>query len=419
MIEGIVRLKALILKHLREELTSSEQDELQHWINHSEENRELFGQLTDPDKLRKNMQEFHEARATIWDKIDLQVAEEKAARESDTRETDTSDTPRTKRRIWAYAAAASLLLLSTGIYLLQLRSSGPATSANIAGGLQDIPPGGNKASLTLANGSVILLEKRVNGRLAEQGTTSITKDSNLLAYTAALPAADQPPASFNTLTTPRSGQFQLVLPDGSKVWLNNASSLRYPVSFQGPSREVTLLSGEAYFEIVPITYPGEHSRIPFTVKINGLAINVLGTSFNISAYPDEESIKTTLITGKVQLAGTQHQAILEPGEQAVIGRDQIILGRGQEWTIRKDVDTDEAIAWIRGYFHFNHENIREVLQQLARWYDVEVEFRIPAPDYSFDGEIGRDLTLLAILKHLEKKDMHFHIEGKKLIVSKE
>jgi transmembrane sensor len=407
MIEGIARLKALILKHLREELTPSEQDELQHWINHSEENRELFGQLTDPDKLRKNMQEFHEARATIWNRIDLQVGEEKAARKA-----DTSHTTRTKRRIWAYAAAASLLLLSTGVYLWQLRSSGSAKSANIAGSLQDIPPGGNKASLTLANGSVILLEKRVNGRLAEQGTTSITKDSNLLAYTAALPTVGQPQASFNTLTTPRSGQFQLVLPDGSKVWLNNASSLRYPVSFQGPSREVTLLSGEAYFEIVPITYPGGHSRIPFTVKINGLAINVLGTSFNISAYPDEESIMTTLITGKVQLAGTQHQAILEPGEQAMIARDK-------EWTIRKDVDTDEAVAWIRGYFHFTHENIREVLQQLARWYDIEVEFRIPAPDYNFDGEIGRDLSLLAILKHLEKKDMHFHIEGKKLIVSKE
>jgi hypothetical protein len=261
--------------------------------------------------------------------------------------------------------------------------------------------------LTLANGSTIVLENAANGSLTVQGASQVTKDKDLLAYTNSKTTGAGSTSTaivYNTLSTPRAGQFQVMLPDGSKVWLNNASSLRYPTAFSGKSREVTL-NGEAYFEIT------KDAAKPFIVRVNELAVNVLGTTFNIMAYNDEPIIKTTLLTGKVSLAAGGKESFLSPAEQAGISRNG-------SWKILKGVDTDEAIAWQRGYFHFTHEDIGGVLRQLSRWYDVEVEFTIPVPDYTFDGEIGRDLSLSSILRHLEKKDLHFQIDGKKLIVSK-
>jgi ferric-dicitrate binding protein FerR (iron transport regulator) len=152
---------------------------------------------------------------------------------------------------------------------------------------------------------------------------------------------------------------------------------------------------------------------PFTVKVQGAEVHVLGTSFNLMAYDDEPGIKTTLLSGKVSVAAAASKpSVLSPGEQGVVDRTGAL-------TILKDADTAAATAWQRGYFQYTHANIGDVLRQLARWYDVEVVFTIPIPDnYTFDGEIDRSLNLSRILKHLEKKDLHYQIEGKKLIVSK-
>ena len=302
-----------------------------------------------------------------------------------------------------------------------------------------VAPGGDKATLTLGNGSTIVLENAGNDNFAVEGSSRVTKDKNLLAYTVTgntptvnnLLATPTPLATvYNTLTTPRAGQYRLILPDGSKVWLNNSSSLKYPTSFTGKNREV-MLSGEAYFEVA------KDAAKPFIVKLADAVVNVLGTSFNIMAYGGDPVVKTTLLTGKVSAAAiekvpatlnganrtssannsrqpiptTGRQTILLPGEQAIVSQES-------NWKILKGVDTEEAIAWQQGYFHFSHENIGDVLRQLARWYDVEVEFTIPVPDYTYAGEIGRELSLSAILRHLEKKDLHFQIDGKKLIVSR-
>ncbi|MES1160648.1 MAG: FecR domain-containing protein [Bacteroidota bacterium] len=396
------RIRDLIIKYLKEEITIDENQELMGWVHHSEENSALFHQLTDADFLEEALKESHELKVNIRMKVDQRIA----AVADEARSTSTPT--RSWRKIWYYAAAACLILVVGGIYFLLSRPSHPSlASSPTPVSKNDVAPGGNKAILTLANGSTIVLENAANGSLAVQGASRITKDKDLLAYnaTGASPGnAAAPAVVYNTLTTPRAGQFQVVLPDGSKVWLNNASSLRYPTAFTGKSREVTL-NGEAYFEIA------RDAAKPFVVRVNELAVNVLGTTFNIMAYNDEPLIKTTLLTGKISLAAGGKESFLSPAEQAVLSREG-------NWKILKGVDTDEAIAWQRGYFHFTHEDIEGVLRQLGRWYDVEVQFTIPVPDYTFDGEIGRDLSLSSILRHLEKKDLHFQIDGKKLIVSK-
>ncbi len=466
MAKAISRIRDLIIKHLKEELTADEYQELQEWIHLSEDNSIVFSQLTDPDSLSELLQASHELKASIRNKIEARirelsdhspeylVADPSLAEPEEGKLVYLPNTSQNKKA-WLYAAAACLAVVFTGAYLWMAHRSHLTSAEHVAPlSKNDVAPGGDKAILTLANGSTIILENTANGNLGLQGNSHVSKDKNLLAYTVSknIPSGNTSssapiPSStvYNTLTTPRAGQFKLILPDGSKVWLNNASSLRYPTSFTGKSREVAL-SGEAYFEIA------KDAAKPFTVKLADLAVDVLGTSFNITAYGDDPVVKTTLLTGKISVAaagavsslsaassapssssassipsssaaagkdplaaGAGKQSILSPGEQAVISH----VGEGTgSWKILKGVDTQEAIAWQRGYFHFTHENIGDVLRQLGRWYDVEIQFRIPMPDYTFDGEIDRDLNLSSILRHLEKKDLHFQIDGKKLIVSK-
>jgi len=422
------RIRELIISRLKEDLTEEENQELQAWVHQSEENAMLFNQLMDPDFIKEALKESSELKLSIRNKIDQLLLEEELRtgglslvnlQDSNLAHLSPTETeeakiiylapPARRSRAWMYAAAC-LLLLFTGGFFWFSRSSSPAVAAHSTNSSNDVAPGGDKAVLTLGNDSTIVLENVANGHLALQGISRVSKDKNLLAYTAAgTPALSSPSTStaalvYNTLTTPRAGQFQVLLPDGSKVWLNNASSLRYPTAFTGQTREVSL-SGEAYFEIA------KDAAKPFIVRVNELAIDVLGTSFNVLAYADEPAIKTTLLTGKVSLASGGKQSMLVPGEQAVISKSG-------DWKRTKGVDVDEATSWQRGYFHFSHEDIGAVLRQLGRWYDVEVKFTIPVPDYTFDGEIDRTLSLSSILRHLEKSDLHFQIDGRKLIVSK-
>jgi len=387
------RIKVLIIKHLKDELTVEEQLELQEWMDISDENRLIFERLNDQDSLHEDLMEFHEARINIWNKVGARIEE--------------ADGPPPVRPLWprirVYVVAASLLIIfATSYFWLASLFHAPSKARPAPVLAQDVAPGGNKATLTLSDGSKVVLDSTADGRLAVQGGSKISKNKDQLAYAAPASAVA---VVYNTLTTPRAGQFQVVLPDGTKVWLNNASSLRYPTAFSGASREVSL-TGEGYFEVAKNMHP-------FSVKVHNLSVDVLGTAFNVMAYDDEPGIKTTLLTGKVSIAAESKQSILSPGEQGIVDRTGTI-------TIVKDADTEAATAWQRGYFQYTHANIGDVLRQLARWYDVEVVFTIPIPeDYTFDGEIDRSLNLSRILKHLEKKDLHFHIEGKKLIVSKQ
>ena len=290
----------------------------------------------------------------------------------------------------------------------------------------DLLPGGNKATLTLANGATIVLDSSSNGRLAQQGNADVIKTgSGQLSYT----ALQGKPAEilYNSLSTPRGGQYQLVLPDGSKVWLNAASSLRFPTSFTGTERRVEL-TGEAYFEIAHITTKpgpkGGAKRVPFIVSIltpSGKMgkrgeVEVLGTHFNINAYPDEEAIKTTLLEGSVRLTAFSPGNNTPAGTRPLAPGQQASLNATNELKITDDINTDEVIAWTNNRFYFRSADIKTVMRQLARWYDVDVVYNKDVQG-RFNAEIPRNTYASDILKALElTRKVKFGIDGKKIIV---
>lgn len=304
------------------------------------------------------------------------------------------------------AVAASLLLvLSAGAWLLW-RSNTGRPQTDVTQVQHTVVPGGQRALLTLSDGTVIPLDSAANGTLARQGNMNILKlDSGRLAYS---PAASEAAGAtvFNTLATPRGGQFRVILPDGSRVWLNAASSIRYPTTFTGKERRVEL-SGEAYFEVEG------NSNTPFKVALNGGGeVLVLGTHFNINAYNDEELQKTTLLEGAVVVAVAGRRQMLRPGEQAQVQPANASAGI----TVRQ-TDVEEAVAWKNGYFQFNQADLRAVMRQIARWYDVEISYEGPVPERKFWGDISREANIADVLKVLETSRVHFRIEGKKIIVT--
>ncbi|NSL85710.1 DUF4974 domain-containing protein [Chitinophaga sp. Mgbs1] len=299
------------------------------------------------------------------------------------------------KRWWA-AAAAAVLLLGTGLYFL----TRPKPAATVAQhSVHPILPGREGAILTLADGSRLVLDSLQNGVITRQGRADVRLQHGQLLYThngaaAALPA-------YNTMTTPRGRQFRVMLPDGTAVWLNAASSLHYPVVFPEGERSVTV-TGEAYFEVAP------DPRRPFTVKTdNGAVIEVLGTSFNVNAYTDETALRTTLLQGKIRVKAAAGNSILQPGEQAVIT---------QTVTVNTHANTAQAVAWKNGIFNFQHATLEEVMRQIARWYDVEVVYEKNIPAITFGGEMGRDLELKDVLEFLQGSGVHFKLSGRKLIV---
>ncbi|MDO6430953.1 DUF4974 domain-containing protein [Flavitalea sp. BT771] len=320
---------------------------------------------------------------------------------------------RQMRRNWLMAAAA-LVLLSIAAWLItgslrgspQLAAPTPAKQTPP----QDIIPGSNKATLTLADNTSISLDDAKDGVLGQQGNTKLIKrkDGQLSYQTAASykqRATSEP--VYNLLTTPRGGQYQLILPDGSKVWLNAASRLKYPTSFSGKERVVEL-QGEAYFEIA------HNPSMPFKVflpQAKGAMpshVEVLGTHFNIKAYPDEPAIHTTLLEGSVKVHKGNAASLLRPGQQA-------------RWNDNMDIsvaaaDIEEVIAWKNGLFKFDEATIGDVMRQLARWYDVEVVYVNGVPSDLFQGEIYRNVNVSKVLKVLEASGVHFTVEGKKILV---
>jgi transmembrane sensor len=322
------------------------------------------------------------------------------------------------------AAAAVLLLAVTAVFFYRNYKDldGPQIVKN------DINPGKNKAVLTLSNGQKISLTDALNGQLAQQAGVTISKTANgQLIYQAAPNASNKNNTEYNTIEAPRGGQWQVILPDGSKVFLNASSSLKYPVSFAAKERKVEL-KGEAYFEI------SHNKKSPFRVIAKGQTVEVLGTHFNIMSYDDEKTVKTTLLSGSVKVssngsnaAGTNasgtnaagvnaansaaESLILKPGEQAQVSPGNMKLIR--------DVDLEDVLAWKNGYFKFN-ENLRSVMTKVSRWYDVEVVYETqPDPDFKFKGEISRDKNLSELLNMLDYTGkLHFKIEGRRVIVKK-
>lgn len=298
-------------------------------------------------------------------------------------------------RYW-WAAAAVFLLLLSGTWFFM---SWPQRQATVIATVYDRAPGTDKALLTLADGKVVPLDSTGKEQLV-QGNTAIQQQGGLLKYSAGAHAA-----GFNTLSTPRGGQFRVVLPDGTAVWLNAATSLRYPTAFDGNER-VVMLRGEAYFEVA------KNAR-PFRVQIDErTAVEVLGTHFNIHAYSDENQISTTLLEGKVAMTRNDallRRVVLNPGQQAIADKEQL--------AISKQVNIDQVMAWKNGMFNFEGMDLPAVLRQLARWYDVEIVYEGKIPTRKFGGEMQRDLSLQQVLRILERMDVKCRIEnGNRLIV---
>ncbi|HEV2482402.1 MAG TPA: FecR domain-containing protein [Puia sp.] len=312
-------------------------------------------------------------------------------------------------RTGAVAAAILIPLVLGGAYLWSLRKPA-AGDAPVVSQRQryknDVQPGGDKAVLTLANGSVLVLDSSAGGLLTRQGNVRVVKTNHgQLSYMPAGPAAggdDAVRSLYNTISTPRGGQFEVVLPDGSKVWLNAASSLRFPTAFTGSERRVEL-TGEGYFDIAK-----DASR-PFKVGVGASEVEVLGTEFNIMAYTDEGSMNTTLVSGAVKLKSGGHALQLKPGEQAEVKTDGSV-------DLDRTVDVDVVTAWKYGRFEFNG-NIKGIMRQIARWYDVDVKYKGNVSDIALGGAISRTDSVSQILKIFEMTgSIHFIIDGKTITV---
>jgi ferric-dicitrate binding protein FerR (iron transport regulator) len=301
------------------------------------------------------------------------------------------------RKTWFRYAAAILLILGAGSYLWLRQNRTSALVKESKHLSPDIAPGGNKAILTLADGSIIVLDSAANGTLAAQGNTQILKlDAGSLAYNAGAASGE---ILYNTIGTPKGGQYHIVLPDGTKVWLNAASSIRFPTVFT-KDRKVTI-TGEVYMEVA------KDKVKPFYVHVGDVDIQVLGTSFNINAYQDENVVSTTLVEGSIRVSALKRTHLLAPGQQAQVGVETRVIDH---------VDIDKALAWKNGAFCFNDADLKTVMRQLGRWYDVDIVYEGNIPVRKFRGKMGRDLNLSDVLEILKKSKVNFRIEGRKLTV---
>lgn len=307
------------------------------------------------------------------------------------------------KNIWFKIAAIVLVAISVGFWFLKI--SKPAHSTATA---SNIHPGGNKAYLTLANGTRIILNNVQTGKIISQGGVQVSKTKSGLIVYQINPTNSEAGSSvieYNTITTPYGGEYEVILQDGSKVMLNAASSLRFPVNFVGTTRQVEL-TGEAYFEIA------SNKAKPFTVHANGVDVRVLGTHFNINAYKDNPGVTTTLLQGSVQLTKGSATAILVPGQEgsALEGESKITV---------KTADMEEAMAWKNGLFVFHDENISNVMKQVARWYDVDIQYTDDIKDIELGGSVSKYKNITDLLNNMElTHTMHYKLEGRRVIIMK-
>ncbi|MCF2493063.1 FecR family protein [Dyadobacter chenhuakuii] len=301
-----------------------------------------------------------------------------------------------------YAAAAAVFVL-IGLGAWWKLAPDPATK--IAHTAQpktsDVKPGGAKALLTLSDGSAIELASAKSGFLTRQGDAEVSKSQEGILVYNAKPGNATEKVSINTLSTPKGGQYEVLLPDGSKVWLNASSSIRFPSTFPSSERKVEI-TGEAYFEVAK-----DKSR-PFRVKFNKSEVQVLGTSFNIMAYPEEGPSKTTLVEGSVFIRNVNQNTKLKPGQQAAV------LSTGKIKT--RYIALDEAVAWKNGMFYFKDASVEEVMRQLSRWYDVEVLYAGKIPVRQFTGRVSRHVNLSEVSGMLRYAGVNCRIEGSRMII---
>lgn len=363
------RLKALFQKQLDASISAAEQ-------------QELFALSNDPALAPMFQELFDET----WQ--DLEASRPQPAIEL----------PLVKRPWFSIAAAAAVVAaaLVTWLWLSTPERATEQKPAALA--VKDVPPGKDGAILTLADGKQIVLDTVKNGSMLQVNGIRVEVKSGQLMY----PPQNDGAIAWHTMSTPKGRQFQLQLPDGSQVWLNAASSIRYPSTFSGNERKVEI-DGEAYLEIA------KDKSKPFIVTTRKQQVEVIGTRFNINAYSDEAIERTTLLEGTVKVKNnhSSSSSLLQPGRQAQVDENTVDV---------KDADTDEAVAWKNGLFHFVNADIPAVMRQLQRWYNIEVSYEGAIPRREFQGKMQRDLNLSELINLLEKADLHVRLEGERKLV---
>jgi transmembrane sensor len=306
---------------------------------------------------------------------------------------------------WRQGVAAAVIgvLLFTGIHYYISRQRTDVVRHKMILTPELVNPGSGKATLTLATGQQIILDDVIKGSIARQGAATIVNEGNgRLSYVLDKKEHPVDDLRYNTLSTVRASQYQIVLADGTRVWLNAGSSLRFPTTFSGPDRTVQM-TGEAYFDVAK-----DASR-PFHVKVNGTDIEVLGTQFNINAYTDEATLKTSLVEGAVKVSAVGQKIVLAPDEESNLTADgTLTYGPG---------DTELAAAWKNGYFQFDKAPLTAVMRQIGRWYDLDIKYTGPVPDRLFKGKLQRNLPLSGILRILQAQGVHFILEERVLKVT--
>ena len=377
-------IKYLVQQYLSGQLTGSEREELFGWLE-SEGNRTAFVDIVTPIMLAG--QDRVEYSAKEWDAILQTVLSSDKA----TAVVPLRWIPRYMPRL--VVAASIVILVAVGGYWWHARQE-QQRQAPIA--FHDVAPGGNKAVLTLSGGRQLVLDSATEDTVLTEGSDVVANAGGRLAYNKGSNVGTE--TVYNTLTTPRGGQYQLTLPDGTKVWLNAASSIRYPTAFNGKDRVVTI-TGEAYLEVVHLVHQ------PFKVMVMGKVIEDLGTHFNINAYEDEPAQKVTLLEGSVKVEGR----VLAPGQQATMdsngGKIQI-----------QQVETDQAVAWVKGKLSMDSLDVGAILRQVSRWYDVDVVYEGAIPQGHFWGVINRNVQLSNVLAVMENNGINVRLENKKIIV---
>lgn len=412
--EESLNITRLLLKFHREELTEEENQYLINWSKENESNNQIYNRCLEEREISNQLKDPIPINDKIlWSKVLKGVDFKQQG----------------VRYRWVYLrnmAAAAIVVLFVGAAFYLMRSTKPASQGKIQSPTEiakDIAPGGNRAILVLSDGSKVDLESSTNGLISKQGNSSVSKLSNgQLAYKK---LSTEKPSTivFNSLTTPKGGTYELLLPDGSKVWLNSSSSIRYPTSFWGKTRDVEI-SGEAYLEIA--RNPG----MPFSVKTSGQLVEVLGTAFNINSYPNEPIERTTLVSGsiKISIVGSgrtqrvkypSNPIILKPGQESQISQTRPIdtLGYSRKKIIvLKDVDMDATTAWKNGEFEFAKADLDYVMRQLERWYDIQVTYK-SLPNIRLSGTISRNVALSSVLKMLELNGVKFSVAGNKISIT--
>jgi len=396
MNEATERFSLLLKRYLQKTIKSAELDELSRLLDtlDQEEIAQILEHIYDNTPVPASLMAELRSEAILANIIEQGKAQQALENRR----------PKKIHHLFLKAAAAAIFVgLAFGLIFFRKKTNQQALPSNsIAQQPADISPGGTKATLTMGNGTTIVLTNSPNGILAQNGSTAIRKisDGQLVFETGHATTRAADPDDWNIISTPRGGEYQLVLPDGSKVWLNAESSLKFPSHFNGTKRSV-VLAGEAYFEIA------KNTQQAFRVTTAQMEVQVLGTDFNLADYGEDGTPKTTLINGAVKIKSGQQTQLLKPGQQ-------VQLTKNKQLKLIDHVDIETEIAWKNGLFRFKDASIQQVMEQVARWYDIEVTYDNEHAKKLFNGSVSRNVNLSGLLNMLAYTGVNYEIEGRKI-----